>query len=635
MNRRKSISGLLNKTPTKSDSKINLRYISGPISWTGFEFGNKSIHLFGDYHFSFANNCEDYGIKCSDSNKTYPNSNCMTIDGLIKNIFYSQDKMNFVADFFLEITQETKKKDYIEYNKEEENRVGYIKKLYNNLKSNKSNFHGIDIRTDFDLNRSNQIEIDIFTIIFSVIQRFIYYTKTRDDFLNILYFGYDMYYLLKDEQLEYNKASDLTQFFLQLKDQLTNQIIPLRESEGVNVDIYKFLVGKIETVISNIQRLKLKNDKYVSKLFYNLDSLSQKNITFQGVNITQYINQFIEQKRNLFLSQIENTLEKMSQLVELDDSQFYVDYELINDLAEYFVHNGALTMDGFLFAKLFKRLQEEKNKDQKQIIIIYAGDFHNNHYIEFFTKILNLKPIPEPILSLYSNQNKELFRCLDNPNFGFIFSKWIDKTIYEEDNKSDKNTKQTKLDNYILKKQIGSGKYGTVYLGLEKETNEKVAIKILKLSDPKIFERETKCLNKIFDICKSVDVICLKDAFVEGDKYYIITPYLEDYKQLSDYKITSQNEVDIIMNKILEIVNQLKQIGVDHGDLGLDNIMIKNKNGRLEIKLIDFGLCSIFGDPETPLNNKYSQEERLLDLREYLLDQTNLNIRNKQVAAYN
>ena len=97
----------------------------------------------------------------------------------------------------------------------------------------------------------------------------------------------------------------------------------------------------------------------------------------------------------------------------------------VTDAVEYLENTmvplGGSIMDIATLTKLFKRLAN----DEPQVIIVYAGDSHIKSYVEFFTEILGLKPLP----GFVNRETKEENRCLINKDFSEIFGKWIDLDI--------------------------------------------------------------------------------------------------------------------------------------------------------------------------------------------------------------
>ena len=86
------------------------------------------------------------------------------------------------------------------------------------------------------------------------------------------------------------------------------------------------------------------------------------------------------------------------------------------------------------------------------------------------------------------------------------------------------------LSDYHIKETIGKGTFSVVKLGINKATNEKVAIKILKKkkilhkADKSRLEREISILKKL----NHINVINSHKINEDSDNYYIVMEYCEN-----------------------------------------------------------------------------------------------------------
>jgi hypothetical protein len=401
-----------------TESKMNLKHISGPVSWTGFEFGNKAIHFFGDAHYSKEFNCEELlPVKCSNSKHYYPDSDCITIDGLIKAIFESSDKKGFYVDVFLESPYETKKNRNKQY--EDSSIIGYIGDVSNyiidRLNSGKdygkTKFHPIDIRMEFEIcdaeskNCRSRIFLDLFTLIHFHIYQDDIDDDVRENFLN------DILDLFYKGSFDYYKSKNYILF-------IKNLINKLSDWENKTI-LHRNFLAWLNKILNHVNTYGL-GGKTENSMYHSirmLESLNRKEITFKGINISKYIQDFFENEKNELLN-------------KLKDNPNLAD--------EIFINIGVSIMDIATLTKLFKRI---KNDDEPQVMIVFAGNDHIKSYVNFFTKILGLKPLPDFII----NDDEEHIRCLINPNFSKIFGKWIDtnKTIKSLEIVSNPNPRKT------------------------------------------------------------------------------------------------------------------------------------------------------------------------------------------------
>jgi hypothetical protein len=408
--RRRSLSRIFEtEPPFLEKSNFDLKFISGPISWTGFEFSNKAIHFFGDQHYSREYNCEEsYGYLCSNSKHYYPSSNCMTIDGLIKAIYETSEKRGFYADIFLESPYESQKKIYKNYTDES---IGYISDIYNyhierilSYKiDSKTNFHPIDIRLDWmkcDSDTCELIQLDLYSLISDLLD-FDVDLDIKKKFTN------DIVKLIKKGSFEYYKSKNYISF---LNNLLDNELSDWYD----RTELHQYLVSHLGDIhdLGKSDGLYTLSNNSMFRYLKMIESLSKKEITFKGKNISNYIQEYIENEIDKLLKEI-----KYNKDISIDR---------IADIAETFSDIGVMIMDMATLTKIFKTLEKTLENNEPQVLIVYAGAAHTNTYIKFFTQILRLKPLPD---SVYHD---EYIRCLVNPDFSKIFGKWIDKDIMKE-----------------------------------------------------------------------------------------------------------------------------------------------------------------------------------------------------------
>ena len=425
---KRSLSKMFEQEPSfgKESKTTNLKYISGPVSWTGFEFGNKAVHFFGDAHESKENGCEELNedIRCFDSNSVdyayYAKKikiNCMSIDGLIRAIYETNgEKNDFYADFFYEYPYETKKKRHAKYEVYAE-QIGFLADIHdynvniiNNFFSEKvnpmANFHPIDIRFDWtksDTEIPRHLPLDLFTVIYGLLlQGNMDITDSQEIFAN------DILDLFKKGELDYYKSKNYILFIKNLINQLSNW----KDKTIYHRNFLLWLEKIYAHVTTHGMGGKIENTMFAS--IRMLESLNKKQITFKGINISEYIQKFFETKLNELMNKNKNVTDT-------------VEY-LENTMVEL----GGSIMDIATLTKLFKRLAN----DEPQVIIVYAGDSHIESYVKFFTQILGLKPLPG-----FVNRTTETNRCLINQDFSEIFGKWIDLDIPTSPKKNKSKTK--------------------------------------------------------------------------------------------------------------------------------------------------------------------------------------------------
>lgn len=147
--------------------------------------------------------------------------------------------------------------------------------------------------------------------------------------------------------------------------------------------------------------------------------------------------------------------------------------------------------------------------------------------------------------------------------------------------------------NYEIYGELGKGAYGIVKMGMDRRTNEKIAVKIYekkRLDEPnkiKNLEREINILAELSHptIAKLLDVIETQTEL------YLILEYggansLYNYLLSKPEHRLPEPEAKQFILVIAEALKYLHDLDITHRDIKAENILI-NRNRQL--KLIDFG----------------------------------------------
>ena len=153
---------------------------------------------------------------------------------------------------------------------------------------------------------------------------------------------------------------------------------------------------------------------------------------------------------------------------------------------------------------------------------------------------------------------------------------------------------------YIKKKLLGSGAFGEVWLVHHKELDRDFAMKIIKKRKNKSNE-EKEILSEI-EILKKLDhpkILKIIDFYSKVKKYYIITEYCPEgelFNEIIKVGRFDEGQTAFIINQILKAITYCHRNQIIHRDIKPENIMItkREKNGCLQVKLIDFGTAKIF-----------------------------------------
>ena len=151
---------------------------------------------------------------------------------------------------------------------------------------------------------------------------------------------------------------------------------------------------------------------------------------------------------------------------------------------------------------------------------------------------------------------------------------------------------------FKLTKKIGEGTFGTVRLGVNIQTGEEVAIKILEkvkilqLEDKTRVEREIKILKCL----RHANIVQLYSVLQTDKSIYLIMEYIHG-KELFDYIIENGklNELEAckFYQQIISGIEYLQKLKIVHRDLKPENLLLDTKTK--DLKIVDFGLSNIYG----------------------------------------
>eukprot|EP00009_Paramoeba_aestuarina_P013282 CAMPEP_0201539272 /NCGR_PEP_ID=MMETSP0161_2-20130828/69966_1 /ASSEMBLY_ACC=CAM_ASM_000251 /TAXON_ID=180227 /ORGANISM="Neoparamoeba aestuarina, Strain SoJaBio B1-5/56/2" /LENGTH=315 /DNA_ID=CAMNT_0047946569 /DNA_START=172 /DNA_END=1116 /DNA_ORIENTATION=- len=153
------------------------------------------------------------------------------------------------------------------------------------------------------------------------------------------------------------------------------------------------------------------------------------------------------------------------------------------------------------------------------------------------------------------------------------------------------------LNRFTGKEKIGEGTYGVVYRALNRETNETIAIKKIRLETeegvPSTAIREISLLK---EVCRHENIVHLHDVIHRELKLYLVFEYLpNDLKTYMDsVPQVPMKQIRTWTYHILSGLHYCHKHRVLHRDLKPQNLLIDSKG---TLKLGDFGLARVFGVP--------------------------------------
>ena len=163
-----------------------------------------------------------------------------------------------------------------------------------------------------------------------------------------------------------------------------------------------------------------------------------------------------------------------------------------------------------------------------------------------------------------------------------------------------------KLSDYEIGKILGHGKFGDVFLGKKKSTNQAIALKVIGKSRIK----KSGLVHQVdaeIEILKLVDhphIVKFVKSFEDSNRIYIVMEYMEGgelFKKLKNYIQDNRGlEESLVAKYILQLteaIEYLHGLNIIHRDIKPENILLSTDHNH--IKLCDFGWSVISSEPQT------------------------------------
>ncbi|KAI7898612.1 kinase-like domain-containing protein [Cokeromyces recurvatus] len=157
---------------------------------------------------------------------------------------------------------------------------------------------------------------------------------------------------------------------------------------------------------------------------------------------------------------------------------------------------------------------------------------------------------------------------------------------------SNQTVSVTKL--YKKLKKVGKGAYGSVYMGINTQTNKVIAIKILNLDteedDVDDIQREISLLSQLTH-ARSQNITPYYGCFLNGTKLWIIMDYAAGGSVRTIIKSGNIEEkyIAVITREILLALSYLHKNQIIHRDIKAANILLTAEGN---VQLCDFGVAA-------------------------------------------
>ncbi|OMJ94992.1 hypothetical protein SteCoe_1685 [Stentor coeruleus] len=146
----------------------------------------------------------------------------------------------------------------------------------------------------------------------------------------------------------------------------------------------------------------------------------------------------------------------------------------------------------------------------------------------------------------------------------------------------------------IENRRLGSGNYGEVKKCTHKETGVVRAVKILnkeRLGSTNLHDNWFLKQIQVLNFINHPSFIKIHEFFEDRDHFFLIMDYYKGGDLLQKIKSCRKLPEDLlkkIMKQLLIGVSYLHNLRIVHRDLKLENILFKEKNGDVLVKIIDF-----------------------------------------------
>lgn len=174
-------------------------------------------------------------------------------------------------------------------------------------------------------------------------------------------------------------------------------------------------------------------------------------------------------------------------------------------------------------------------------------------------------------------------------------------------------------DHYQKGKSIGSGSFGQVYLGIQRQSGIEVAVKTLpkvrgKLTKEKTLEKISRETDMLQRLQSCTGVIKLIECYEDESSVHLVTelcPGGDLQKYVEANGPLDEASLATVALEVLLIVNHCHQQGILHGDVKPANFCLKevkkccSSSSIPHLKAIDFGCSQFLGsDPNRRLSKR-------------------------------
>ncbi|KAJ3434381.1 serine/threonine-protein kinase [Anaeramoeba flamelloides] len=142
---------------------------------------------------------------------------------------------------------------------------------------------------------------------------------------------------------------------------------------------------------------------------------------------------------------------------------------------------------------------------------------------------------------------------------------------------------------FVRQERVGKGNFGEVYKGINKQTGETVAIKIINLEETEDEIEDIKKEMTILQQCISPYIIKYQGSYLKNEDLWIIMEFMGggSVQDLLQPGVLQEIYITVILKQLLLGLDYLHSQGKIHRDIKASNVLLSPTG---DVKLADFGV---------------------------------------------